>query len=138
MSIINRIDVRIRTGSREGAGSSGAFYFGIGGREFRLDIPGTNDFEQGMDQIFRLGTSSNIGNPTHNNPSSPFPLVTENLSKYPKYIRFEPDGDNDNWNLEEIIATVNPGPQQIVFSGLGGGAHLWLGARNTKVFYFGA
>jgi hypothetical protein len=138
MSSINRIDVRIKTGDREGAGSSGAFYFGIGGREFRLDIPGSNDFERNMDQIFTLGEASNVGNAPHNDPHTPFQLATDNLNSYPKYIRFEPEDSNDNWDLESITVTVNPGPGQVVFSGLVGGAHLWLGCRSTKIFYFGA
>lgn len=138
MANIKRIDARIKTGNREGAGSSGRFYLGIGGREFRLDIPGTNDFEQNMDQIFTLGEASNVGNPSHNDPRSPLQLITENLNKYPKYIRFEPESENDNWNLEEITITVNPGVGQVVFSGLSGDAHLWFGARNNRTFYFGA
>jgi hypothetical protein len=138
MANINRIDARIKTGNRTGAGSNGTFYLGVGGREFRLNITGTNDFEQRMDQIFTLGAETNVENPIHNNPVSPFQIVTENLNRYPKYLRFEPENATDDWNLEEIVLTVNPGPGQIVFSGLGGGANLWLGARNSKVFYFGA
>jgi hypothetical protein len=139
MANINQIDLRIRTGDRPGAGSDARFYFGIGGREFRLNIPGTDDFKADSDQTFILGTSSNIENPTRNNPSTPFQLVTENLDRYPKYIRFEPENDNDEWNLESITVTVNPGTGEVVFSGLRGpGANLWLGARSTKVFYFGA
>jgi hypothetical protein len=138
MANISRIDIRIKTGNRTGAGSSGTFYVGIGGREFRLNIPGTNDFEQNMDQIFTLGEASNLENASHNDPRSPVQLITENLNKYPKYIRFEPENSSDNWNLEFISVTVNPGTGQTVFSGLGGNANLWLGARNTKIFYFGA
>jgi hypothetical protein len=138
MANINRIDARIKTGKRSGAGSDGTFYLGVAGREFRLNIPGTDDFEEGKDQIFTLGAGSNVENATHNDPVSPFQIATENLNRYPKYLRFEPASATDNWNLEEIVLTVNPGPGQIVFSGLGAGANLWLGARNTKLFYFGA
>jgi hypothetical protein len=137
MANINRIDLRIKTGNRPGAGSDGKFYLGVGGREFRIDIPGTDDFEQNKDQLFTLGAASNVGNPVDNDPRSPFQMLTENLSRFPKYMRFEPVNEGDNWNLEEVTMTVNPGPSQIVFAGLGGGAHLWLGDRNTKFFYFG-
>jgi hypothetical protein len=136
MVAVNRIDVRIMTGDEPGAGSDGKYYFGIGGREFRLDIPGSHDFQRSMDQIFTLGEGTNISDAGFNDPRA-MQMQTENLPRYPKYIRFEPANVNDNWHLYNISATVNPGPGQVVFSALGGTPKIWLGDKMSKVFYFG-
>jgi hypothetical protein len=140
---IRRIDVRIKTARGGSPGSDGRFYISIGGREFRLNIPGTDDFEDGMDQIFTLGEGSNVGNAEYNDPRDNPRLFMEDLKKYPKYIRFEPENDSDDWHLGGINVTINPGDGQWVYSALNGSIddgnqfNVWLGARNTKIFYFG-
>ena len=140
MASINQISARIKTGNRgETAGTNGRIYLGIGGREFNLNLLGGSDFEAGMDQTFVLGEGANSGPaPADNDPRSPHQLVTENLDKYPIYVRFEPRTEDDRWDLDEISVTVNPGSAQIGFSALGSGSHIWFGNKSTKIFYFGA
>jgi hypothetical protein len=50
---ITRINVIVKTGNVNGAGTDGRVYLGIGGREFRLDQPG-NQFEQDDSDNFTI------------------------------------------------------------------------------------
>src|ERR1041384_2347365 len=139
MPLIRQIEVRILTGDRVGAGGSGsAFFLGIGGREFRLDNPAYEDFRRGDYNEFRLGEESNVRYPEHNDPRSPFPLATQSLHLYPKYIRLQTSSD-ENWNLEHIAVTINRGDdlQQLDFASLSQNQNIWLGNRNGLVFHFG-
>ncbi len=59
------------------------------------------------------------------------------------YIRFAPSGNDDNWDLERADVTVwfrgtAPGSieQQVQFSRLGSGPHLWLGEQRGQFLYF--
>jgi len=135
MATINQIDLQIKTGNRSGAGTDGYIYLGIGGREFLVDQPGVNDLEPNMNQIFTFSANGNTINQPLNNPASQYVLKTEDLGKFPKYIRFEPDNADDNWNIETIKVVVNPGVSQIEYNALGGSNHVWLGTRNGKIVY---
>ena len=128
----------MKTGSRERAsGTDGRVYLGIGGRDFDLIIDG-KEFKNGSTDTFVLGEGTNSGaDPRDNDPRSPLQLVTETLSKYPVYIRFEPTRNDDRWEIDEIKVTVNPGSEQVVFSALGGGQHIFLSNKGTKIMYFG-
>ncbi len=128
MPAITRIDVVLKTGARSGAGTDGDVYIGIGGREFYVDSA-INDFEQGITTPYAFGTGANVNFAANNNPASPYQLLTENLERFPVYVRFEPDDRNDNWNLESVTVTVNPGPGQVQYQALGGSNHLWLGVH---------
>ena len=92
MANVKQISVLIKTGARGmAAGTSGDVYLGIGGREFHLAIYGSKDFRAGKTEEFVLGEETNIGVfPDDNDPRSPYQMVTESLSKYPLYVRFEP------------------------------------------------
>ena len=138
MAKINQISARIKTANRgQAAGTNGRVYLGIGGREFNLNLLGGPDFEPGMDQTFILGEGANIGPaPADNDPRSP-QLVTEALDKYPTYVRFEPNAEDDRWAVEQINVTVNSGSAPS-FSALGQGSYIWLGNTSTKVLFFGA
>ncbi len=140
MANVNVLNVEIKTGSREtAAGTDGNVFLGIGGREFRLVIDAKKDFQSGSTNTFVLGEGTNIGtDPRGNDPRSPYKLVTETLSKYPIYIRFEPTRQDDRWEIDEINVTVNPGSEKIVFSALGGGSYIFLSNKDTKILYFGA
>ena len=92
MPAITRMDVRIVTGNRAGAGTDGEVYAGICGREFYLDSA-VDDFEQGSDRTYTLGLGANINYAGYNHPRSP-QLDTVDLDDFPKYIRFEPTGSN--------------------------------------------
>jgi hypothetical protein len=133
MSAITRIDVRLVTGNRSGAGTDGEVYVGICGREFYLDSA-VDDFEQGSDRTYTLGVGANINYAGYNDPRSP-QLDTVDLDKFPKYIRLEPTGSNSEWNLEEVTVTVNPGTGQVVYRALAGGLNLWLGQKYGKFCY---
>ena len=138
MAPIVRIDARITTGNRAGAGTDGTVYLGLCGREFKLDSA-VNDFEQGSDRTYILGegggAGSSVTNPAGNDPRFP-QLDTANLD-LPKYVRFEPSGNNPDWNLEFASATVNPGPHQLVFTApaLAGNLNLWLGTDFGKACF---
>jgi hypothetical protein len=134
MAAITRIDVRLKTGARSGAGTDGDIYLGIGGREFSLDSA-ADDFEAGSDRVYVFGQGANVVSADANDPRQPYGLRTETLARFPVYLRFEPKTGDDNWNLESIGVTVNPGPGQLQFGAMGGSDHLWLGRRFGKTCY---
>lgn len=107
MALISRIDVQIATASQAGASTNGFVYAGIAGREFQLDAAG-NDFQQGQNRVYVIGSGSNLLDAAVNDPTDPA-LDTADLSKFPKYIRFEPTVSGDEWILEDVTMTVNPG-----------------------------
>ena len=133
MAVIKKIEVRIVTGNRSGAGTDGEVYIGICGREFYIDSS-VRDFERGSDQTYTIGEGANINHPAYNDPRSP-QLDTVDLDKFPKYIRLEPIGSSPEWNLEEVTVTVNPGSGQVVYRALAGGLNLWLGQQYGKFCY---
>src|SRR4029453_9160619 len=101
---------------------------GVGGREFYVDS-GVNDFEQGSDRTYTFGVGANVTAAAENDPRSPYPPQSENLGRFPVYLRLEPLGwESNNWNLERVTVTVNPGAAQVQFDALAGG-HLWLGTQ---------
>lgn len=138
MPNIARIDAVVRTGDRSGAGTDGDIYLGIAGREFMLDSA-IDDFERNSTRTYVIsptaGPGSSINNPATNNPVTPYQLVTENIDRFPAYIRFQPTGRDDNWNLESVTVTVNPGPNQRQLQALGGSNHLWLGVHSGLYCY---
>jgi hypothetical protein len=133
MANISRIDVRIATGNRSGAGTDGYIYLGVCGREFHVDSA-QNDFERGTDRTYTLGVGANVTDKEFNDPRSP-QLDTASLDRFPVYLRFEPKGDNADWNLERVDVTVNPGGSQVKYTTLAGSAHLWLGQNYGKMIY---
>jgi serine protease len=128
---ITQIKVEIKTGNMNGAGTNGRIYLGIGGREFKLDQPG-NQFEKGDSDTFTIGTGSNIENaavndlPTSNNTESPI-ISHLDILIFPKYIRFDPNDSDDNWNVEKVqvevvdIGRTYQGPRD---------GNIWLGSRS--------
>ena len=140
MADVNVLKAEIKTGTRETAsGTDGHVFLGIGGREFQLIIDAKRDFQSGSVDTFVLGEGSNIGtDPRDNDPRSPYQLVTDTLSMYPLYIRFEPTREDDRWEIDEINVIINPGPDQILFSALKGDSHIFLSNKGTKILYFGA
>jgi hypothetical protein len=126
MAQITRIDVRIKTGDRPGAGTDGGVFLGICGRELLLDT-NENDFERGLDQTFTLGMGSNSRYPERSDPSKPFPLDTGDLDSFPMWIRFEPESSDDAWNVEAVVATVNPRSTGEKYGALPREENVWLG-----------
>ena len=135
---IKKIEVCLTTGNEDSAGTNGEVYLGICGREFYLDAD-RNDFEKGDYWPYILGDAANILHKQYNDPRKFWPRHTEDLEKFPVYIRFEPrrPGDPyDNWLLEQVTVKVNPGPGEWTFEALAGeGVKLWLGLTRGKICY---
>jgi hypothetical protein len=135
MTAITRIDLRLVTGNRSNAGTDDNVYLGICGREFYVDSS-SNDFEQGSDRIYTFGVGSNVTHAEENDPRTPFALQTENLGRFPVYIRHEPVALGENsWNVERVTVTVNPGTAQVQFDALAGANNLWLGVFSGRYCY---
>jgi hypothetical protein len=134
VNIITKIEITIRTGNVSESGTNGRVYLGIGGREFRLDKPG-NQFERGDVDTFIIGDGSNIENPDGvnniTNSSNSYEIGTYHLNVFPKYIRFEPQRNNDNWNVEVVELRVTDDTNAVYqFEALDGNGNIWLGKRS--------
>lgn len=125
MAAITRIDARIVTGNLSGAGTDGGVFVAVAGREFHLDSA-VDDFERNSDRTYTLGQGPNINNSSYNNPQSP-QLDTDDLDRFPVWVRFEPYGSGPNWNLRQAVVTINPGQGEIRFEAQEGNNGLWLG-----------
>jgi subtilisin family serine protease len=109
---VDKIVVTIQTGNKSGASTNGKVYLGIGGREFRLNKSG-NQFQQNKEDEFIIGVGSNVLKPEKNelpqnssfsNDSPKIPFST--IGIYPMYIRFEPSGNSDKWNVDRVHVNV--------------------------------
>jgi hypothetical protein len=114
---ITTLFVRTVTATKPGSGTDGDVFVGICGREFFIDSE-KDDFERGQDRTLLLGEKpallpTNIDivpvrNDWLNDPRNLYKLKTENLYKYPVYVRFEPEDRDDLWVLEYVSVFVNP------------------------------
>jgi hypothetical protein len=141
MALLTRFDVHLVTGNRPNAGALVAVFVGLCGREFAVNNSDL-DFTTGHDFTYVFGDQANVINPQDNDPRDPMPLDTDDLARFPIYIRCEsptggaPGAGWDAWNLEEVQITLNPGPNELVLpTGLPGGVNLWLGTGIGKVLY---
>lgn len=137
MAKITGILCQVVTGNINGAGTDGRVFLGIGGREFRLDSS-ADDFERGSLREYIMGRGPvepppppqiRVRNFDQNDPRVGFPLDTENLSKSPVYIRFEPESSGDNWNVSFAAALVyrNEGQFSVAFLVPPDFDNLWMG-----------
>jgi hypothetical protein len=144
MSSISGILCQIITGNVDGAGTDGRVYLGLGGREFRLD-PTADDYEKHSWREYILGAAPNepqlaspqirVKYPDRNDPRQGLPLDTDNLNRTPAYLRFEPQGASDDWDLAFAAALVY-GERFITAYTLPADFHnLWLGQATGKVVY---
>lgn len=138
MALITQIQLRLKTAAAEGTGTDGDVFLGIAGREFYIDED-RDDFENKDDHTYILGDSASILHAEFNDPRTE-QLDTEDVYKFPAYIRFEPEDRDDNWLLNIVQVTVNPGPDQIfltrrVPSDPLGRIGIWLGQRRGKILY---
>lgn len=133
MAPITRIEVRLITSNRAGAGTIGPVYVGLCRREFGVNH-GDLDFTPGHDFTYVFGDGANVIDAAENDPRTLLPLDTADAGQFPRYIRQE---SADSWDLEEVAITVNPGqPSQLQFNALAGpNQHLVLGATTGKVLY---
>lgn len=141
MAKITRIEAHVRTADLSHAGTQGWVYLGIAGREFVLDAAGTaNGTRTGDNWTFVLGEDSNVENPAYNDPRRP-QLDTDDLDRYPTYLRFEPVGPDPAWCLERVVVNVNPDTDyphtfdNPNLTDFGEDRRLWLGQEYGKLFY---
>lgn len=107
MAKVERIDVTLKTGNVAEAQSNGQVYLFIGGREFNLKQPPPHDDrKQGAEDTYHLGKNGNVENPKQNDPTALLPLTTEDVDKFPVWLRFEPEDRTDHWNLEKAGVRV--------------------------------
>lgn len=105
MPRIESIHLHIQTGNLSGAGTDGDVYLGLGGREFHIDTT-SDDFEKGSAREYILGDGGNVKNADVNEPQQQT-LMTENVEKFPVYVRFEPKSRTDNWQLQRADVRFN-------------------------------
>jgi hypothetical protein len=138
---VTRINVRVVTSTRPGAGTLGGVYVGLCGREFLL-AHGDLDFTSGHDFTYVFGNQANVINPAENDPRNP-QLDTADLPRFPRYIRWIPPSNqpDDSWDLETVQIVLNPGQASQVrlpstgADPLAGANHLWLGGGSGTVLY---
>lgn len=142
MADIQRIDLTLATGTGSGTSTNGDVYLGIGGREFSLDTTG-EDFdpkpENGKPVLkYTFGSGANVRFPEFNDPRDP-QLKSENISDQPVYIRFAPQGRDDNWNLLYAWVTLNgnafPTWGSSTVDQLSDGRGIWLGTHAGLMLY---
>ncbi len=133
-NIITKIEIDVETGAIERAGTNGRVYLGICGREFRLDKLG-DQFRVGILDNFIIGTGSNIKNPNGVNDiinsSNSYEIDTHILNIFPKYIRFEPQDNDDNWNVSRVELRITDDTNIVhKFNALDGNGNIWLGKES--------
>ncbi len=145
MAKVTGILCQIVTGNLDGAGTDGRVYLGLGGREFRMDST-ADDYERGSLREYIMGQGSvepnlpppqvRVLNNERNDPQVGFPLDTINLSRTPVYIRFEPEGSSDNWNISFAAALVFSQQMFVVaYTPPIDFDNLWLGQGTGKILY---
>jgi hypothetical protein len=136
VATIHRIDVWIQTGNREGAGTNGKVSLGILGREFLLDNRGLQgaDFEPGPSQQFTLGEGATVLDPEENDPRAHPRLDTDSLGTCSVWIRFEPENNLDNWNVESAQVYVRSTSGQVYEYSRERG-HAWLGPKSGRTWF---
>ncbi|OKK02618.1 hypothetical protein AMK26_23705 [Streptomyces sp. CB03234] len=138
MAEITKVNVQLITATESEANVGGWVYVSIAGREFSLDAD-HNDFEPGDNFTYTFGEGSNVLYADRNDPRFPA-LDTDDLDRYPVYLRYEPPGSepNESWCLERVIVTVNPGGEftarydNLRLAGSAANQKIWLGQRYGK------
>lgn len=130
MSSITKITLELSTAATSPVNMNGWVYLGIAGREFGIDA-NRNDFEPGDTFTYVLGDGNNVLHGDRNDPRNP-QLDTDDLDRYPVYLRFFPSDNesNESWLVERITVMVNPdGDFPAVYDNLRleGAPKVWLG-----------
>jgi hypothetical protein len=81
---VTRIEVRLKTGDVDGAGTDCRVYLGLGGREFNLDIRDTDDRKRNSNDLYALGEVGNVYISGDNDPRAPLALTVANAFNYPE------------------------------------------------------
>ncbi|MEU6394410.1 hypothetical protein [Streptomyces sp. NPDC046939] len=133
MPDITKLSVQLYTATDSEAGTDGFVYLGIAGREFHVDAS-RDDFEPGDNYTYVFGDGTNVLDPDRNDPRLPR-LDTDDLDRYPVYLRFAGKDNDDDWCVERVTVTVNPGgPGSSTYdnprlAGSGVDRKIWLGKR---------
>ncbi|MET9658547.1 hypothetical protein [Streptomyces sp. NPDC006510] len=139
MADITKISVQLVTATDPGAGTGGFVYIGVAGREFHVDSP-RNDFEPGDNYEYIFGDGANVLDAARNDPRLPR-LDTDDADRFPVYLRFEGNDNNDDWCLDRVRVTVNPGGtssriyENLRLIGSGADQKIWLGKRFGESVY---
>jgi len=140
MPLITRIELQLQTGEQSGAGTDGDVYLGLCGREFYIDSS-KDDFEKGASRTYIFGDKNsdrNVEYPDFNDPTTHY-LRTENLDKFPVYIRFHPLGMNpraDRWQLQRADVYLNGADiYEWSTASIIGGPGIWLGTHAGLVVH---
>lgn len=140
MPRITSIELFLETGEESNAETDGDVYLGIGGREFYVDSS-ADDFKTGRSKTYIFGDANsdrNVLHPELNDPGTHY-LTTENIEKFPVYIRFQPHEDDvrsDRWQLERADVYLN-GSDEYDWStfGLLQRPGIWLGVHAGLVVH---
>ena len=144
MAMISGILCQIITGNVPAAGTDGRVYLGIGGREFRLDSS-ADDFEQHSWREYVLGRAPRgsessrsqvpVMNPERNDPRQGLAIDSDNLNRSPVYLRFEPLGAGDDWDLAFAAALVYGDGYLTAYTLPPEFHNLWLGHASGKTVF---
>jgi hypothetical protein len=135
-TLVRKIIVELHTDSDEGASTKGQVFLGLGGREFRLDIKGHDDFDQNEEAIYELGEGSNVLNSARNDPRTGMPVTIEAVTTFPAYIRLAPRKDSDDWKLALVKVVAIGGDHEVRFAALDAtNEDLWLGPQSGNCLY---
>jgi hypothetical protein len=138
MTDIYVMEVGIKTGDVDGAGTNGEVYFGICGREFHCDYNFDDDFERGDSRKYMFGDDPSAqyhSDAKKNDPRNP-QLYLEDVDHFPVYIRFSQSDSDDHWNLAHAYVQLNGAttPQYAVGSFVEP-LNLWLGKLSGAFCY---
>jgi hypothetical protein len=111
---ISQIMLTVTTGEKD-INENDRVYLGIGGREFRCRKDGDSDANpfhlKHQTVSLVIGVGSNVEDPAINDPRNPF-MDTTDISKFPMYIRTEPN--TGAWEI--VDAKVETTPNTSVFN----------------------
>jgi hypothetical protein len=144
MVSVTGIVCQIVTGRQ--SSTDGDVYLGLGGREFAINSE-ADDFSPGSLQEFVLGAAplgtvappqARVLDSDLNDPRKQLPLETDRFESLPRYLRFEPEGPLDNWNIAWAAILVYTKQRQFFvgyrlpkeFS------NIWLGRDFGKALHF--
>jgi hypothetical protein len=125
----------LETADEPEAGTNGAVYLGLGGREFRCDTS-SNNFKKGATDTFIFGQFANVLQPDRNDPTLP-QLIVSRVDRFPVYVRFDQRGSNA-WKFRRLTVrlTVVPGPQPPGYtSDIHHPGGLWLGSDTGAIAF---
>jgi hypothetical protein len=139
MPNITSLELNLQTARVDGAGTDGDVYLGFCGREFYVDSEDEDfdDFESGDIRTYIFGDGANVIQPDLNDPREP-QLLSENIDRFPVYIRFEPEDRDDNWRLQRAVVTFNGNlfPMWDTAELIRGAGGIWIGTRAGLFVHF--